>query len=544
MLTSIALAFSLAAQAAPAADDDLSTGDIAAAARVVGASFDAHELELMLDDVRENLASFERLRGIPLENGLEPALYFLPSRAQRVGTTPARASRTSTLPATGTAPARPAKLEALAFKSIPELRAYLDHRVVSCVELTEMFLARLTRLDARLACVITLTAERALAQARVLDAELAAGTSRGTLHGIPWVAKDLLAVRGAPTTWGAAPFAERVLDVDAAVVERLDDAGAILIAKVTLGALAMGDVWFGGRTNNPWKLDQGSSGSSAGPASAVAAGCATFGIGSETLGSIVSPSTACGNSSLRPTFGRVSRFGAMTLSWSMDKLGPMARSARDAALVFDVVHGADPRDPTTVDAAFELDDRDASIEGLRVGYLQELENDEAYASVLEELRILELDLVPIELPDYPVQSMVFLLSAEAASAFDEFSAGDADDLLVRQSRGAWPNIFRHSRLIPAVDYLRANRLRTRLMIEFEQALAGVEACVHPSFAAGLLTMTNLTGHPTVVAPCGFREDGTPTSVSFTGRLFEDARVLRIVERWQATTDYEDRHPDL
>ena len=545
--------FALAVQAtAPDAGDapsaaDITTADVRAAARVVGASLRDAEIELMLADVRDNLASYVRLRGIPLDNGLEPALYFLPSRAQRSGDEPERASRrpirVSDAQASSTKPGRPDDLEELAFATVLELRPYLDHRVVSCLELTDMFLARLARLDEQLECVITITAERAREQAKRLDAELAAGTSRGLLHGIPWVAKDLLAMRGAPTTWGCKPFADQVLDVDAAAVERLDDAGAILIAKVTLGALAWGDVWFGGRTNNPWNLKQGSSGSSAGPASAVAAGCAPFGIGSETLGSIVSPSARCGNSSLRPTFGRISRFGAMTLSWSMDKLGPITRSATDAALVFDAIHGADERDPTSISAPFEaLDDR--SIEGMQVGYLKALEDNEQYAPVLEELRMLELDLVPIELPEYPVGNMTFVLSAEAASAFDEFSIGDGDDEMVRQEREAWPNVFRHSRLIPAVDYLRANRLRTLLIRDLNEALEGVVAFVHPSFAAGVLAMTNLSGHPTFVAPCGFNDDGTPYSVSFTGKLFGDSDLMLIARRWQESTEYHLLHPDL
>jgi Asp-tRNA(Asn)/Glu-tRNA(Gln) amidotransferase A subunit family amidase len=394
-------------------------------------------------------------------------------------------------------------------------------------------------------CAVPLPRARAPAQAAELDHELAAGKERGSLHGIPWVAKDLLAVKGHPTTWGTEPYREQRLERDAAVVERLDAAGAVLIAKVSLGELAWGDVWFGGKTRNPWKLDQGSSGSSAGSASAVAAGCAPFAIGSETYGSIVSPSTACGNSSLRPTFGRVSRYGAMTLCWSLDKLGPITRSAWDAALVMEAIEGFDPRDPSTVDVPFSPPVL-ADVKGWKVGVPRgAFDGDGARCkTVLDELRSLGVELVELDLPRYPVDEMMIVLTAEAGAAFDDFSRGDGDDRMARQERHAWPNTFRHAQLIPAVDYIRANRLRTLLVRDMEAALADVHALVHPSFALSLLAATNLSGHPTFVAPCGFREDGTPYSISYTGKLFGDADVLALAAAWQAATDHEDRHPDL
>ena len=532
----------LLALSPPSPQEPLAVEDLQVAARVSGESFREEELELMLADVRERLASFERLRAIPLQNDLEPALYFLPWREQRTGEPQERKTRRS--PVSADTARRPEDLEELAFASIPELARLIHAREVSCVELTELFLARLARFDETLLCVVELTEARALEQAVALDRELANGTSRGMLHGIPWVAKDLLAVRGTRTTWGAAPFEEQELDLDATVVRRLDEAGAVLIAKVSLGALAWGDVWFGGRTRNPWNPEQGSSGSSAGPASAVAAGCAPFGIGSETLGSIVSPSTRCGNTSVRPTFGRVSRFGAMTLSWSMDKLGPMCRSAVDAALVLDAIHGADPGDPTTVWQPFDCDAAD-SVEGWKVGYWKSAFPEDGPARrVLEELGDLGVELVELELPAYPVNDMSFVLSAEAATAFDDFSRSDQDDALVRQERFAWPNVFRHARLIPAVDYLRANRLRTLLTRDYEALLREVDAIVHPSFADGILTATNLSGHPTVVAPCRFTDDGMPDSISFTARLFGETRLLQLVRAWQSVTDYHLRQPEL
>jgi Asp-tRNA(Asn)/Glu-tRNA(Gln) amidotransferase A subunit family amidase len=303
-------------------------------------------------------------------------------------------------------------------------------------------------------------------------------------------------------------------------------------------------VWFGGKTKTPWKLDEGSSGSSAGSASAVAAGCAPFGIGSETYGSIVSPSTACGNSSLRPTFGRVSRFGAMTLCWSLDKLGPICRSAADASLVFAAIAHHDPRDPSTVQVPFE--ERTEPVQGWKIGVPKGVfeGNDARCKSVLDELRALGVELVELELPKYPVDEMMIVLTAEAGAAFDEFSRGADDERMKRQERFAWPNTFRHAQLIPAVDYIRANRLRTLLIRDLEAALSGVKAIVHPSFAGSLLAMTNLAGHPTFVAPCGFDEQGRPYSISFTGRLFGDADVLALAKAWQAATEHEDRHPEL
>ncbi len=505
----------------------------------------------MLEDVAANLKSFERLRGLSLANDLAPPLFFLPALAQG-GPRPEFERRdiqreNRNLP-TAAAQHRPADLEELAFADIRALSALVHGRAVSCEELARMYLARLARFDPALHCVVTLTEERALEQARSLDRELAEGRSRGWLHGIPWVAKDLLAVRGYPTTWGAEPFERQALDVDAAVVEALDRAGAILIAKVSLGALAWGDVWFGGTTRNPWNPEQGSSGSSAGSAAAVAAGCAAFAIGSETLGSIVSPSDRCGNSALRPTFGRVSRFGAMALSWSMDKLGPICRSAEDAALVFDAIHGADPRDPTTVTRPFDPyapPDVLPEVKGWKVGYPpRAFEEVPEFQSVLDELTTLGVELVPVELPEYPVADMIFVLSAEAATVFDEFSRGVDDDRLKRQERDAWPNVFRHSQLIPAVDYLRANRLRTLLIQDWNAALEKVVALVHPSFAGDILAATNLTGHPSFVAPYGFRENGTPFSVSFTGKLFGETELLALARAWQSATPYEERHPEL
>jgi Asp-tRNA(Asn)/Glu-tRNA(Gln) amidotransferase A subunit family amidase len=535
----VPLLFASIQSGAPADDAPFGALEIGVAADVLGLHFSEKELVLMLPDVLERLREFEQLRAVPLANDVAPVLVFVPQPEPSGSLIPAEV-RPARAPERR---ARPADLEELAYAGIPELAALVRQRDVSCVELAETFLARLERLDPRLHCVVTLTKERALAQAKLLDAELAAGTVRGPLHGIPWVAKDLLAVKGYPTTWGTAPFRAQAFEHDAAVVEKLDAAGAVLLAKVSLGELAWGDVWFGGTTRNPWKLEQGSSGSSAGSASAVAAGCAAFALGSETYGSIVSPSTVCGNSSLRPTFGRVSRHGAMTLCWSLDKLGPICRSAEDAGLVLAAIAGPDARDASTVERA--LAPIPADVRGWRVGVPKgAFAEDQRCTSVLAELETLGVELVELELPDYPVDAMMIVLAAEAGAAFDELSRGTQDDAMARQTRDAWPNVLRQASLIPAVDYIRANRLRTLLIRDLEATFAGVKALVHPSFASGLLAATNLAGHPTLVAPCGFGADGTPYSISFTGRLFGEAELLALAAAWQRSTDYHTRHPKL
>ncbi|RKY21822.1 MAG: amidase [Planctomycetota bacterium] len=516
----------------------LDVADLEAAGRLSGLAFTPSELELMLPGVIADLASYERLRALPVPHALPPALAFSPLLAGVSADPWLPPERQLRLPDVR----RPDELSELLFADIPTLAALLRSRQVSCEELLELHLTRLRALDETLHCVISYTEERARAQARSLDAELAAGRWRGPLHGIPWGAKDLLAVRGAPTTWGAQPFAEQVIDADAEVVARLDAAGAVLIAKLSLGALAWGDVWFGGKTRNPWNAEQGSSGSSAGPAAATAAGGVVFAIGSETHGSIVSPSERCGTTGLRPSFGRVPRTGAMTLCWSMDKLGPLTRSVGDAALVFDAIVGPDGDDLSVLDLPWRLP-LDVDVSGWKVGYApSDFEQRAEHAAVLDELRALGVELVPIELPDAPIEALMIGLSVEAATAFDELTRSGRDDLLVRQIARAWPNVFRVARLVPAVEFLRAQRLRTQLVRDLERCLGEVVAWVHPSFAGPSLGMTNLTGHPAVVMPCGVREDGTPFGISFGGRLYDEARLLALAEAWQRSTTHHRGQP--
>jgi Asp-tRNA(Asn)/Glu-tRNA(Gln) amidotransferase A subunit family amidase len=415
-----------------------------------------------------------------------------------------------------------------------------------------MYLDRLRTYGPKLECVITLTEELALEQARRADEEIAAGRYRGPLHGIPWGAKDLLAVKGYKTTWGAMPFKDQMIDANATVVSKLEEAGAVLVAKLTLGALAWGDVWYGGTTHNPWDYEQGSSGSSAGPAAATAAGLVGFSIGTETWGSIVSPSTRCGTTGLRPTFGRVSRAGAMALSWSMDKIGPICRSVEDCALVLDAIYGPDGLDLSVVDVPFSWD-ADLDVSRLRVGYVksafeEEREEQEEWKrfdqATLDMLSGSGVDLVPIELPDLPIGAMSFILSAEAAAAFDELTRNSGDDLMVRQIRDAWPNVFRQSRLIPAVEYIQANRVRTLAMEAMAETMADIDVYVVPSFIGSNLLLTNLTGNPCVVLPNGFRESGTPTSISFIGRLFGEAEMLALARAYQQASDFHLKSPAL
>jgi Asp-tRNA(Asn)/Glu-tRNA(Gln) amidotransferase A subunit family amidase len=531
-----------------AAGEEITLEAIACAEEVAGLEFTPEERQLMLDDLREQQEQLEAIRAVPLPNDIAPALHFSPllpgmelvATAERKPAAPSRVALREV----------PNSLEELAFLPVPQLAALVRTRKVSAMDLTRMYLDRLRRYDELLKAVVTVTEGRALAQARAMDEELARGRYRGPLHGIPWGAKDLLAVKGYPTTWGAEPYRDQVIDQDATVVQRLDEAGAILIAKLSLGALAWGDVWFGGTTKNPWNPEQGASGSSAGPGSATAAGLVGFSIGSETLGSISSPSTRNGVTGLRPTYGRVPRTGAMALSWTMDKLGPMCRSVEGCALVFDAIYGADGHDLTVRDADFRWDP-ELSPRRVRIGYFaREFERDEERypnkrfdLATLEVLRSLGAELIPLDLPDLRYDAMRIILSAEAAAAFDELTRSGRDDLLVRQERNAWPNVFRAARFIPAVEYINANRVRTLAMQEWARLFDGVDVIVTPTFSAQL-TATNLTGHPAVILPNGFRENGTPVSITFLGRLFGEDRMLSVAHAYQQATDFHLRHPEL
>ncbi|MCB9148855.1 MAG: amidase [Caldilineaceae bacterium] len=526
----------------------ITTEHIAAAEIVMGLPFTPAERELMLPGANQILMHYDELRAVDLPNQVAPALQFnpqIPAPLAELPINPPLFIPSLSIPL-DEPPPMPEHIEQLAFAPIAHLAYFLRSGQITSQALTKMYLTRLKRYGPELECVITLTEELALALARRADAELAAGHDRGPLHGIPWGAKDLLATKGYPTTWGAMPYRDQVIEQDATVVRKLTDAGAVLVAKLTMGALAWGDVWFGGKTRSPWNLEQGSSGSSAGSGAATAAGLVAFAIGTETHGSIVSPSTNCGLSGLRPTFGRVSRTGAMALSWSMDKIGPMCRSVADCVHVFNAIYGPDGADLTVVQRPFvwepELD-----LQKLRIGYTPkefeaEYEGQANDLASLDVLRAMGVELLPIELPNYPLKAMNFILSVEAAAAFDELTRSNRDDLLVRQIADAWPNRLRQARLIPAVEYVQANRLRMLVMQQMAQLMADVDLYLSPALHGANLLLTNLTGHPSVVVPNGFRTNGLPTTITFTGRLYEEATVLAAAQAYQAATEHHLQHP--
>jgi Asp-tRNA(Asn)/Glu-tRNA(Gln) amidotransferase A subunit family amidase len=521
----------------------LGSRDLQSAEKILGIEFTPQERKMMLAGLARAQRNYQSLRSYSIPNHVPPAVLFNPippGKAFSIEEHPFIFEPDPDIRV-------PDDREGLAFYPVTALASLLQTGKITSVELTNLYLDRLKRYGGRLECVVTLTEELALRQARRADEELARGIIRSPLHGIPWGAKDLLAVKGYPTTWGAMPYKDQQIDLDATVVRRLDEAGAVLVAKLTLGALAMGDVWFGGKTRSPWHPENGSSGSSAGPAAATAAGLVGFSIGTETLGSIVSPSTRNAVTGLRPTYGRVSRYGAMALSWTMDKVGPICRTVEGCALVFDAILGPDCRDLTLADVPFNWDP-DLDIRSIRVGYIKEdfdrsHRGKEHHDKALEVLQSLGVDLVPFELPKISTSAMRFILSAEAAAAFDELTRSNRDDLLVRQNRGAWPNSFRQARLIPAVEYIQANRLRTMYMAEMAEKMKDIDVFVVPSFGASL-TASNLTGHPTVVLPCGPPDEESPTSLSFISDLFEEAKALRLAKAYQDRTDFHRIHPDL
>jgi Asp-tRNA(Asn)/Glu-tRNA(Gln) amidotransferase A subunit family amidase len=484
--------------------------------------------------VQQSLRSFVELRKVEVSYDVAPALTFFPAPPRPA----AAVKRNQATPVEMPSARRPESAEELAFLSVVELSALIRSRKLSSTELTKIYLERLKRFDPLLKCVVTLTEDVALKQAAEADREIAAGHYRGALHGIPWGAKDLISYPGYPTTWGATPYKARVIEGKATVAARLEEAGAVLVAKMSLGALAQGDLWFGGRTRSPWDPRTGSSGSSAGSASAAAAGLVGFAIGSETLGSIVSPCRACGATGLRPTFGRVSRHGCMTLAWTMDKLGPITRSVEDCALVFDAIHGADGLDFAAVDQPFEWPPR-GDLENVKVGYIEQPGRSSEERPEVKVLRKLGFELVPITLPtELPIGAITLMLGTEASAAFDELTRKH-----VTEGLNTWPDAFRQGEFVPAVEYLRAARVRTKLMHAMEERMAAVNLYVHTGQD---LAITNLTGHPSVVFPMGFRaRDGrdVPGSVILTGRLYDETTLLAVARAFQhATGDHLKRPP--
>ena len=523
-------------------DHPIQTSVIAEAEKLFGLSFTQAHRDSMIDGLRSNLKAYETLHQKQIGNEVWPAVQFNPIPQGYIVETE-QFERNWRLPNNVQVPEDRTEL---AYYSVAELSWLIREQKITSVELTELFLDRIRQYDEQLEVVITLTEDLAMEQARAADALTADGIWLGPLHGIPYGSKDLLALGGYPTTWGATPFRDQVIDETATVLLKLEEGGAVHLAKLSLGALAWGDVWFDGFSRSPWNTELGASGSSAGSASATAAGLVPFAIGSETLGSIVSPATRNGVTGLRPTYGRVSRHGAMALSWSMDKIGPLTRTAEDAAIVFSVIQGPDGLDPSVYDLPFNYD-ADFDFRNMRIGYVASAfdasypnrENDQ---ETLRALRRLGANLVPIELPEIDFNAMDLILSVEAAAAFDELTRSGRDAELVRQMKQAWPNVFRTARFVPAVEYIQANRARTILMEEMLQAISDVDVYVSPSFVGGNLLITNLTGHPSVVVPNGFSPDGMPTSITFNGHLFEEGLILSLARAYQMQTDFHRQRP--
>lgn len=525
----------------------LAPSDVKGAQKILDLNFDDNEIKQLLPNLNRGLRGTQELHAYEIDNSVPPALWFNPPK----GGKPIPDKQEKIQWGFPKNVNLPANRNELAFYTVAELSVLIKEKKISSVELTEFFIDRLETYGDTLEAVITITKERAMESAKRADELLANGTYLGPLHGIPYGAKDLLAVPDYKTTWGAGPYKDQNRgDELATVIRKLDEAGAVLVAKLTLGALAMGDVWYGGVTKNPWDLEQGASGSSAGSGSSTSAGLVPFALGTETLGSIVSPSTRNGVTGLRPTFGRVSRAGAMALSWSMDKIGPMARNAFDCALVFDAIRGTDDIDLTVEDQPFNYNGT-ADLSNLRVGYIKDYfdnnrRNTRAQDStVLEVLKSLGADLQPVEwVSDMPFSGMQAILSAEAAAAFDGLTRSDQDTLLVRQNAGAWPNLFRAARFTSAVDYINANRVRYELVQKVNSLFEDYDVIVTPSFGGSQLLTTNLTGHPCVVLKNGYDQRGRPTSISFIGNLFDEATILAVARAYQEATEFDEQYPPM
>ena len=507
---------------------------------LAGLDFTQSERDTMLQTLSVLRGKYDTLRTVELPNSIPFPLYFDPRIPGQVIPKGRENYLFQEFPTR-----RPDNIEDCAFFTIGQLAHLMRTQQVSSIELTEMYLDRLKRYGPELECVVTLTEDLALKQASIADEEIRRGRYLGPLHGIPYGVKDLLAVSGHKTTWGATTHKDQIIDETATIIKKLEDAGAVLVAKLTLGALAWGDVWFGGKTRNPWNTEQGSSGSSAGPGAATAAGLVGFSIGSETWGSIVSPATRNGVTGLRPTFGTVSKSGAMALSWSMDKLGPMCRSVDDCALIYSVIKGTDGLDLSVVDVPFQVPLK-KELRSLRIGYIESAFNDtnttDNDRAVLTRLRELGFKLIPIELPEFPTSSLSFLLNVEAAAAFDEMTRTNKDDELVRQVKWAWPNVFRTARHVPAVEYIQANRARMILNQKMSELFKNIDVYVVPSFWGDNLLRTNLTGHPCVVLPNGFNKKGSPTSISFIGDLYKDGEVIAVSHAYQRGTGWHKKYP--
>lgn len=521
-------------------DEEMTVEMIQQAEKIIGLQFTDDQRKKMIEKLNDYKCSYQKIRELHMKNDIPLSLYFNPIPPGKTFSIEKKPFTFSKVTAT-----MPHRIEDVAFWPVIKLANLIETQQVTSTELTEMYLARLKKYDPVLKCVVTLTEDLALEQAHRADKEIARGNYKGLLHGIPWGVKDLFATKRYKTTWGAVPYKDQIIDADATVVKRLEQAGAVLVAKLSVGELATGDKWFGGQTRNPWKPEWGSGGSSAGPASAVAAGLVGFSIGTETTGSLIGPSGVCGATGLRPTFGRVSRYGVMTVSWTMDKVGPICRSAEDCAIVFNSIYGPDNIDHSVIDLPFNWNHVD--ITTLRVGYVDDYLNCEpkdefhgfrldSYRDALKRLDSMGVKLIPMKEPDAHWDWVQFILGVEAAAASDELTLSKRDELLTKTD---WAEAFRRCRFVPAVEYIQANRARTVLIQKIDKIFEEVDVIV-----GSFILFSNVTGHPEVVIPNGFNTYGTPTSISFTGKLFGEAEILALAHAYQKITDYHYSHPTL
>ena len=527
--------------------DSITKADLLSAAKLFDLSFTQREIDTMYDGVRENIGNYKLMHKQSLKNNIPLSLWQSP-------VLPGMKFKEKQDPVLWSLPANvvlPANRNELAFYSVQQLASLIKNKKISSVELTKFFIERLKKYGDTLQCVIYITEDIAMQQAKQADEEIAKGKYRGLLHGIPYGLKDLFAVKGTKTTWGAAPYKEQVIEEDAFVYTKLKDAGAVLIVKFTLGALAMGDYWYGGRTKNPWNTKYGSSGSSAGSASATAAGLVPFAIGTETWGSIISPSSTCGATGLRPTFGSISRTGAMALSYSLDKVGPICRSAEDAAVVFNYIHGTDGIDGSAVNKPFNYKPN-LDIKKLRIAYTKNYFDKITDTSrnewkVLQTFKQMGIQLIPIDFPDsgvYNFNIMRLVIGAESAAQFDEFTRYNVDDEMTRQTKNDWPNEFRTRRLMSAVEYINAQRHRYLLMQKVNEVITKYDVIICPGSLGNQSAITNLTGHPVVCVPTGFNKQNLPTSITFIGNLYDEATILRVAKAYQESTPWNKMHPEM
>ncbi len=528
------------------AQDSITLKDLTSSEKIISVQFTEAKIDSLSGTVRDRAKEYDKMHRYSLDNSVPMTMAESPLL-------PYMRFNKKQLPVNFNIPAGinlPADKNDLAFYSIPQLASLIKNKKISSVDLAKFFIDRLKKYGDTLQCVISLTEDMAMRQAAEADKEISAGNYRGLLHGIPYGIKDLFAVKGTKTTWGAEPYKDQMIDNDSYVYTKLKEAGAILIAKLTLGALAMDDYWFGGRTKNPWNMLEGSSGSSAGSAAATVAGLVPFAIGTETYGSIISPSTVCGATGLRPTFGSVSRSGGMTLCWSLDKAGPICRSAEDAAIVFNYLHGTDGLDAAAVNMPFNYTGK-ADLSKMRIAYAKNyfgkkdtLGNEDA---VLDVYRKAGAQLIPVDFPDsgiYNFDIIGIVIGAESAAAFDGFTRTGLDDKMTRQGKGEWPNYFRAARFIPAVEYINANRHRYQLVQKVNEVIEKYDAIICPTWVGNQAAITNLTGHPAISMPTGFNKNHSPTGITLVGKLYDEATLLAVAKVYQDATQWNKMHPEF